>query len=166
MYICKSHIKSHYGGITLDFPKLNIKKLKSWPTLETTAETQTATRFLEAVSINPESAWPFVSKVCAASLDLNDLHAVLYGANITTGNRLCSRVVTMPYAKIPQNCQTRSILIEDIENKLWLLHLRMIKEPDRYSTWKIINVDKTPLPKLPLAGKKSQALVRFLTANS
>jgi len=97
------------------------------------SDTGVAELFLKAVSVNPDDAWTFVSKVHAHGLDLEALHAVL-GADSSC---LCCHVVTAPYAaKSP--FITRSVLVEN----RWLLHLKMIKEPDQYGPWKIYGVDQ------------------------
>ena len=125
----------------MEFPRLPIKNhnKKIWPTLEVASDNRIAALFLEAVSVNPESAWAFVSKVYSHSLDLEALHDVLYGS---WEGRLYKHVVNVQYTTPPPNCLTRSVLVEDMERKQWLLHLRMIKEPDQYGLWKIIGVDK------------------------
>ena len=96
-----------------------------------------AARFLEAVQVNPADAWAFVSKICANSLDLEALHEIL-GANISY------RPVPMAtYFNDTKNCMTRSLYIEDPKRNLRrLLHLRMVKQPDKYGIWKIYGVEQ------------------------
>jgi len=100
-----------------------------------------ATCFLEAVQINPDDAWAFVSKICAQSLDLEALREVL-GANISY-----RQVVASTYINDTKKSMTHSVYIEDPKRNLRsILHLRMIKEPDQYGPWKIYSVEQdTPL---------------------
>ena len=94
-------------------------------------------RFLEAVQVNPTDAWAFVSKICAQSLDLEALQEVL-GAGTSY-----KQTLTAVYINEPKNCMTRSVYIEDpARNLRRLLHLRMVKEPDKYGLWKIYCVEQ------------------------
>ena len=95
-----------------------------------------AARFLEAVQANPDDAWAFVSKICAQSLDLEALREVL-GVDFSY-----KPVLTAAYIGEPVNCMTRSVYIEDAKREhRRLLHLRMVKEPDKYGIWKIYCVE-------------------------
>ena len=102
-----------------------------------------ASRFLNAVLQNPDTAWAFVSKMYAPGLDLHALREVLWATGCTS-----SRVFT---AAGPQRGGrrgvgrffTRSLYVASPEGDLRrLLHLRMVKEPDRYGPWKICNVEQ------------------------
>jgi len=96
-----------------------------------------ATCFLEAVQINPQDAWAFVSKVCAQSLDLEALQEVL-GTDVSY-----RQMVAVAYINDTKNCMTRSVYIEDTKRNLRsILHLRMVKEPDQYGPWKIYSVEQ------------------------
>ena len=96
-----------------------------------------AMSFLEAVAANPDDAWAFVSRHYSGTLDLEALRDVL-----DTG-RLCKWVVKAPYLNDPKNCLTRSVVVLDCErNTKRLLHLRMIKEPDQYGSWKVYGVEQ------------------------
>lgn len=95
-----------------------------------------AARFLEAVQDNPDDAWAFVSKICAQSLDLEELREIL-GADFSY-----TEVLTAAYIGEPKNCMTRSVCVEDPKRGLRrLLHLHMVKEPDQYGLWKIYRVE-------------------------
>ena len=95
-----------------------------------------ATCFLEAVQLNPDHAWAFVSKICAQSLDLEALREVL-------GAEVSYRQVLAAHINDTKNSMTRSIYIEDPKRNLRrVLHLRMIKEPDKYGPWKIYSVEQ------------------------
>ena len=97
----------------------------------------TAVRFLEAVQINPDDAWAFVSRICAQSLDLDALREVL-GTDVSF-----KQIQTAAYINNPRNCMTRSVYIEDPKRDLRrLLHLRMVREPDQYGIWKIYCVEQ------------------------
>jgi len=95
-----------------------------------------ATCFLNAVQLNPDHAWAFVSKVCAQSLDLEALQEIL-------GDNVSYRQVLAAHISDTKNSMTRSIYIEDTQHNLrHILHLRMIKEPDKYGPWKIYSVER------------------------
>ena len=96
-----------------------------------------AVRFLEAVQINPDNAWAFVSKICAQSLDLEALREVL-GADVSY-----RPVQAAVYLDDSKNSMTRLVYVEDAKrNMRRLLHLRMVKEPDQYGVWKIYCVEQ------------------------
>ena len=134
----------------MQFPYIAINRPSIWPpaapvsstgigvALGFQADNIIAARFLEAVKVNPDEAWAFVSKLYAPGLDLNALREVL-GA----GYSLCKHVSKVTYASDPKNCLTRSVYVADPESDaLHLLHLRMIKEPDKYGIWKICGVEQ------------------------
>ena len=95
-----------------------------------------AARFLEAVQANPEEAWAFVSKVCAQSLDLEELQEVLGEGSSY------KQVLTAACIGGPKDCMTSAVYVEDPKRGVRrLLHLRMVKEPDKYGVWKIYCVE-------------------------
>jgi len=95
------------------------------------------TYFLEAVQLNPDKAWAFVSKLCAQSLDLEALQEVL-GEDVSY-----RQVLAAAYVSDTKKSMTRSVYIEDPKRNLrQILHLRMVKEPDRYGPWKIYSVEQ------------------------
>lgn len=97
-----------------------------------------ADQFLAAVAANPDEAWAFVSKHYAGAIDLEALRDVL---GQTT--RWCRPLVRASYSSDPKNCLTRSVMVVDPERNIKsLLHLHMIKEPDRYGQWKIYGVEQ------------------------
>jgi hypothetical protein len=97
-----------------------------------------AVRFLEAVAADPEEAMAFVSKHSAGAIDMEALRDIL-----GTAGRLCNSWVQISYNNNPKNCLTRSVLLVDKErNTKQLLHLHMVREPDRYGQWKIYGVEK------------------------
>jgi hypothetical protein len=95
--------------------------------------------FLETVADNPEDAWAFVSRYYSGNLDLEALRDVLdRGAS-----RLCPLLVNAPYTAEPENRRIRSVLVMDPEGRLKrLLHLHMVKEPDKFGQWKICSVEQ------------------------
>jgi len=127
------------GGIDMQFPSLTYKRHQApafgiaIPYLH---DHTVAARFLEAVQLNSDDAWAFVSKICAQSLDLEALREVL-----GTGTSY-TQVLTAAYIGESKNCMTRSICVEDPNRGMRrLLHLHMIKEPDQYGLWKIYCVE-------------------------
>ena len=108
-------------------------------TFSESAEQQVATRFLEAVMLNPDDAWAFVSKVYAFSMGLDELREILgAGAQIKVSDAF--------YLNTAKNCQTRSIYVENAEiNLKRLLHLRMVKDG---GAWKICGVEQEECRKI------------------
>ena len=106
-----------------------------------------AARFLETVQINPDAAWAFVSKICAQSLDLEALREVL-GADVSF-----RQVQSAVYLSDTKNSMTRSVYVEDPKHNLRrLLHLRLIKEPDRNGVWKVYGVEEAEVRGLEVRG--------------
>ena len=104
-----------------------------------------AARFIEAVQDNPEDAWAFVSKLYAGGLDLNALREVLLPA---PGMHLCKWVNKAEPTNTSRHFKTRSLYIADTERNLRsLLHLRMVKEPDKNGLWKICAVEQEECPR-------------------
>jgi len=103
--------------------------------MEYDASRQVISRFIDAVLANPDDAWAFVSKVCSASLDLNELRELLDAG--------VQHVKIATYVKTSKNCQTRSLYVNDPKRKARkMLHLHMIKEPDHNGKWKIFGVEQ------------------------
>jgi hypothetical protein len=101
-----------------------------------------AARFIEAVQANPDDAWAFVSKMYAGGLDLNALHELLPSAYF------CKWVSKATYGGGPKHFMTRSLYVADPERNLRrLVHLRMIKEPDKHGLWKICAVEQEDCPR-------------------
>jgi hypothetical protein len=114
-----------------DFVRLNIS-----------SDQIVAARFIEAVQLNPEDAWAFVSKMYAGGLDLNALRELLPGAYF------CQWVNKATYGGKPKHFKTRSLYVADPERNLRrLVHLRMVKEPDKYGPWKICAVEQEDCPR-------------------
>ena len=126
------------------FPNLKRKSFKPFPQMRFDGDMQVAACFLEAVRVNPEDAWAFVSKVYSAGLDLNELQNLLASSSQI-------KVSKSFYLSNPRNLQTRSVYVEDPGRNLKrLLHLKMIKEQDRYGRlqWKICGVEQEECVKI------------------
>jgi len=101
-----------------------------------------AAKFLDAVRTNTDAAWAFVSKVCAAGLDLNALREVLWAGTH------CEMVYKASCGHDSKHFMTRSLYVSDPErNFRRLLHLRLVKEPDQYGPWKICGVEQEDCPR-------------------
>jgi hypothetical protein len=104
-----------------------------------------AARFLEAVRANPDDAWAFVSKMYVGGLDLNALREMLW-----PDAYLCRWVHKATYGNDGSSghFMTRSLYVADPERDLRrLVHLRMVKEPDKYGLWKICGVEQEDCPR-------------------
>ncbi|MCL2203865.1 MAG: hypothetical protein FWB88_10330 [Defluviitaleaceae bacterium] len=102
-----------------------------------------AARFIEAVQLNPDEAWAFVSKMYAGGLDLNALREVLW-----PGVHSCKWVDKATGGNVPKHFTTRSLYVADPERDLRrLVHLRMVKEPDKNGLWKICAVEQEECPR-------------------
>ena len=119
----------------MNFPFIKLKNPASIVRMEYDASRQVISRFIDAVLANPDDAWVFVSKVCSASLDLNELRELLDAG--------VQHVKIATYVKKSNNCQTRSLYVNDPKRKTRkMLHLHMIKEPDHNGKWKIFGVEQ------------------------
>ena len=97
-----------------------------------------AALFLEAVAANPDEAMAFVSKHSAGAIDFEALRDALDNTN-----QHCTSWVQASYSSDPKNCMTRSVMLVDPDKNIKrLLHLHMIREPDRYGQWKIYGVEQ------------------------
>jgi hypothetical protein len=142
------------GGITLQISFFTHKK-QPWPGIKAAAvnnnafphfhmlsDNGIAALFLETVADNPEDAWAFVSRAYAGTLDLEALHNVLLGEDAKR-IRVCPYMINATYEAEPKNLRIRSVMVMDPERKVKrLLHLHMIKEPDKYGQWKIYGVEQ------------------------
>lgn len=99
-------------------------------------ETGTVKLFVEALSKNRhEDALAYVSKNYAKNFDLGEL-SEYFGEN---GHY--KHLVKVEFNQPPRNCITNSILVLE-NNKSSIIHLHMIKEPDKFGSWKIYSIDK------------------------
>lgn len=119
--------------------RLNAGKTAAWPHFQLLSDNGIAALFLKTVAVSPEDAWAYVSRHYAASLDLEALHDVLE----QEAHHVCPCLVNVPYEAQTKNRRTRSVLLMDAEQKVKrLLHLHMVKEPDKYGQWKIYGVEQ------------------------
>lgn len=98
-------------------------------------------QFINAVQYNPDDAWAFVSKMYSGSMDLQALRELFPGA------QLCRRVSKAGIGGAGRFL-TRSLYVDNAElNVRRLIHLRMVREPDKFSTWKICAVEQEDCPR-------------------
>jgi hypothetical protein len=103
-------------------------------------EGRTAARFISAVKDNPDTAWAFVSKVYSGSMDLHALGELFGGADM-------SGMVSKAGAAVSRRFLTRSLYLHNAHLDIRrLIHFHMIREPDKYGTWKICAVDLEDFP--------------------
>jgi len=110
--------------------------------LNVSADHGVAARFIEAVQMNPDDAWAFVSKIFAGGFDLQALRELF------ANPRSCQWVHKASDGFIPKNFITRSLYVCDPERDMRrLVHLRMVREPDKYGTWKVCAVEQEDCPR-------------------
>lgn len=101
-----------------------------------------AVRFIEALAINPDDAWAFVSKMYAGGFDLHALRDILPRAH------RCQWVQKAGEGGGRGPFMTRSLYVSDPERDMRrLVHLRMIREPDKHGVWKICAVEQEDCPR-------------------
>jgi len=101
-----------------------------------------AARFIEAVQVNPDDAWAFVSKIYAGGFDLHALRELFADKN------RCQWVHKAGNGDASKFFMTRSLYVCDPERDLRrLVHLRMVREPDKYGTWKVCAVEQEDCPR-------------------
>ncbi|MCL2499595.1 MAG: hypothetical protein FWE90_04570 [Defluviitaleaceae bacterium] len=146
----------------MQFPFIHINDSKSKPIalpvpygeraavyMDISGDHGVAARFIEAVQANPDSAWAFVSKMYVGGLDLNALRELLPGdAEDGACAYFCKWVNKATYGGDPKRFITRSLYVADPERNLRrLVHLRMIREPDKHGIWKICAVEQEDCPR-------------------
>ncbi|MDR1913849.1 MAG: hypothetical protein LBQ68_05125 [Clostridiales bacterium] len=94
-------------------------------------ENTTVKLFLDALAYDPENASCFISKNCIKRIDLSELKE-------TFGN---GGFKYLPQSTVVKNGKTNIILLMNSKDKT-ILHLYMVREPDRFGQWKIFNVEK------------------------
>ena len=107
------------------------------PFFKITDDDGTASSFLKALTdFRLDAALGFISKNFASSIDVYDL------ASTFEGTAAC-KMVCAEFASCPRNCKVKSVLVMDGQNApCAVVHLRMIREPDSVSNWKIYSVEK------------------------
>jgi len=130
------------GGIILII--LPVKTRQCLVYMNFSPEQQTVERFFEAVQTSSNDVWSYVSRVYSPRLDLDELREIL-SMDIT----FAKWVSKATYLNDPKNCLTRSLYIEAAQRTVRrLLHVRMIKQPDRNGTWKIYGVEQEECAKV------------------
>jgi len=107
------------------------------PFFKITDDDGTASSFLKALTdFRLEAARGFISKNFASSIDVHELAATFEGA-------AACKMVCAEFASCPRNCKVKSVLVMDEQcAPCAVVHLRMIREPDSVSNWKIYSVEK------------------------
>jgi len=108
------------------------------PYFKITDDDGTASLFLEALSdFRLDAARGLISKNFAGSIDVLELAAFL------EGSAAYKPLVRAEFSSCPKNCKVTSVLMAGGENAAEaIVHLRMIKEPDSISCWKIYSVER------------------------
>ena len=119
----------------MTIPFLQVKKSYPFAHVQYDKTSQFVTKFLDAVLANPDRAWAYVSRICGANLDLNQLQELI-GQGV-------HHVPAAAYVPLKQNWLTRSMyVIDKDQNTRTLLHLHMVKEPDRNGSWKVFDMEQ------------------------
>jgi len=106
------------------------------PFYKITDDDGTASSFLEALTnFKLETARGFISKSFTSRIDVREL------ATILEGSAACKLMVRAEFGNCPRNCKVKSVLVKDGASCA-IVHLRMIKEPDSISNWKIYSVER------------------------
>ena len=107
------------------------------PFFKITDDDGTASSFLQALTdFRLEAARGFISKSFASSIDIHELAATFEGV-------AACKMVCAGFSNCPKNCKVKSVLMMDGQNApCALVHLRLIREPDSVSNWKIYSVEK------------------------
>ena len=107
------------------------------PFFKITDDDGTASSFLDALtSFRLDAARGLISKNFAGSIDVYDLAATFNGAE-------ACKMVCAEFTSCPRNCKVKSVLVTDRQDApCTVVHLRMIREPDSVSNWKIYSVEK------------------------
>ncbi len=82
-----------------------------------------------------EDAKVYISKNFAHDFNLNELSHFFKEAK---GYKCCFNI---EFENMPKNCKSNSIVVCDKE-KEQVVHLYLIKEPDKFSNWKIYGIEK------------------------
>ena len=107
------------------------------PFFKITDDDGTASSFVKALTdFRLDAARGFISKNFVSSIDVHELAATFEGA-------AACKMVCAEFSSCPRNCKVKSVLVMDGENApCAVVHLRMIREPDCVSSWKIYSVEK------------------------
>ncbi len=98
-------------------------------------EYHTVEQFLEALSKwQHDDAKVYISKNFANDFDLDELSR-FFAEKIDYKN-----LIKVEFNKSPKNCKSNSILILDKDRSI--VHLYLVKEPDKFGKWKIYSIEK------------------------
>ena len=96
--------------------------------------------FLNALAnCQHEDAKVYISKNCGNIFDFEELSNFFD----RTDNYKC--LLNMQFNKEAKNCKTKSLLVMKNQNnstETSIIHLQMIKEPDKFGNWKICGIEK------------------------
>lgn len=114
--------------------KYNISKTKSYrnPFFSLKNEKETLSSFIDAINSNmPESALSFVSSR-VSGIDINELEEIFKHKSV------CKCMAVLPYTHIKGYI---SVALQDTKSqKSEIVHVRMVKEPNSNSLWKIFEI--------------------------
>ncbi|MDR3092262.1 MAG: hypothetical protein LBU36_08785 [Clostridiales bacterium] len=97
-------------------------------------ENGTAGLFIDAVlSGQVETAERLVSRSVPANIDFYEVRALLESA--ADYKRLSS------FGRPPRLCKTESLLVINKESRNRVIHVRLVRESDKYSKWKVVGVE-------------------------
>lgn len=101
-------------------------------------EDSTAQCFLAALrQAEQDNARCYLSKNFADTIELGELTDVFASPNVY------KMLLGAEFEKAPKNSRIKSVLVIDALRKpSALIHLRMIREPDNFSNWKIYSVER------------------------
>jgi hypothetical protein len=97
-------------------------------------EHSTVKLFLDAVAKNADEAKRFISKNCIKTIDLSELKNCFEHGGY--------KYLT-PASAVNGHCRTNTVLIFNrAQNVKIVLRLYMIREPDQFGQWKIVNFER------------------------
>lgn len=139
-YIRRVFPGTRLGVVARSPVKINLTRLEAEASsfYKISDDDMTASSFLQALwDFKLEAARSFLSKHSAPSIDLGELALMLEGA------AAYKPLIRAEFFQCPKNCKVESVLVTCGQGSPEaIVHLRMIKEPDNISSWKIYSVEK------------------------
>ncbi len=124
-------IKTSNAGFKLPVAKSMFKPLY----INYSEEYYTVERFLEAISKwQHDDAKVYISKNFANDFDLDELSR-FFDQKLDYMN-----LIKVEFHKAPKNCKSNSIMMMDKDRSI--VHLHLVKEPDKFGKWKIYSIEK------------------------
>ena len=122
----------------MNYPHMKLSAPSTLPMVKINCDPikEALTRFINAVVENPDKGWAFVSRVYSAGLNLEELQNIfkLQPASICGAK----------YVTRSKNAIIHSMVIGDKNSHTrHVMHLHMVKQPDKNSQWKIFGVEFT-----------------------